>query len=82
MEWCEDWYDDAYAKGQLNAAAGKTKANAKPARGGAYSDRVKKLMISVRSGYTPDYDLRMGFRAVADATTILNTTAVFAAGGR
>ena len=81
MEWCADWYDDAYAKGQLNDA-GKTKANAKPARGGAFSDRGKKLMISVRTGLSPDYDLRMGFRAVADATTILNTTAAFAAGGQ
>jgi len=81
MEWCADWYDDAYAKGQLNDA-GKTKANAKPARGGAFSDRGKKLMISVRTGLSPDYDLRMGFRAVAEATTILNTTAAFAAGGQ
>ena len=82
MEWCADWYDDAYSKGELNDAKDKTKTNAKPARGGAFSDRSKKLMISVRTGLDPDYDLRMGFRAVADATTILNTTTVFAAGGR
>ncbi len=67
LEWCNDWYDNAYYKRSPfdNPSGPKGAMRDKVVRGGSFTDYF--MSCALRIGVSPDTDIGIGFRCVRNA---------------
>jgi formylglycine-generating enzyme required for sulfatase activity len=64
-EWCSDWWDDPYDRGEIVDPMGSTNEKYKIVKNSSYSNDAKDSRSAFRYRYTPSLkSLDMGFRVV------------------